>query len=121
MDHKREEIMPRCISQRIPEVNPYRFRRVSYAGAGRRRAWIRKSEADRGGRTHCNNASLKAIRNSRHGLEAFIMYLQGTGKSDLKEIGRGAIERFVEDEQDQGLKLSTVKTRLAQARARNRK
>jgi len=60
MDHKREEIMSKRISQRIPEVNPYRFRRVSFAGAGTTRAWIRKGEADRGGRAHCNNASLKA-------------------------------------------------------------
>jgi integrase/recombinase XerD len=36
---------------------------------------------------------------------------------DLKEIDRKDIEGFVEDEQDQGLKLSTVKTRLSIVKA----
>jgi len=52
--------MLRHISQRIPEVNEYRFRRVSFAEARRRRAWVRKRAAERGGTTHCNNDSLKA-------------------------------------------------------------
>ena len=66
---------------------------------------------------HRSCYSPNTIRNSRQGLEGFIVYLQGTGKSDLKEIGRRDIEGFVEDEQDQGLKLSTVKTRLAIVKA----
>ncbi len=66
---------------------------------------------------HRSGCSPNTIRNSRQGLEAFIMYLQETGKSDLKEIERKDIEGFVEDEQDQGLKLSTVKTRLAIVKA----
>jgi integrase/recombinase XerD len=66
---------------------------------------------------HRSGCSPNTIRNSQQGLEAFIMYLQGTGKSDLKEIDRRDIEGFVEDEQDQGLKLSTVKTRLAIVKA----
>lgn len=66
---------------------------------------------------HRSGCSPNTIRNSRQGLEAFIMYLQGTGKSDLKEIDRKDIEGFVEDEQDQGLKLSTVKTRLSIVKA----
>jgi len=66
---------------------------------------------------HRSCCSPNTIRNSRQGLEAFIMYLQGTGKSDLKEVDRRDIEGFVEHEQDQGLKLSTVKTRLAIVKA----
>ena len=45
------------------------------------------------------------------------MYLQGPGKRDLEEIERRDIEGFVEHEQDRGLKLSTVKTRLAIVKA----
>jgi len=66
---------------------------------------------------HRSCCSPNTIRNSQQGLEAFIMYLQGTGKSDLREIERRDIEGFVEDEQDRGLKLSTVKTRLAIGKA----
>ena len=66
---------------------------------------------------HRSCCSPNTIRNSQQGLEAFIMYLQATGKSDLKEIERRDIEGFVEYEQDRGLKLSTVKTRLANVKA----
>lgn len=66
---------------------------------------------------HRSCCSPNTIRNSQQGLEAFIMYLQATGKNDLKEIERRDIEGFVEDEQDRGLKLSTVKTRLAIVKA----
>jgi len=66
---------------------------------------------------HRSCCSPNTIRNSQQGLEAFIMYLQATGKNDLKGIERRDIEGFVEDEQDRGLKLSTVKTRLAIVKA----
>ena len=66
---------------------------------------------------HRSCCSPNTIRNSQQGLEAFIMYLQATGKSDLKEIERRDIEGFVEYEQDRELKLSTVKTRLANVKA----
>src|SRR5512136_1095272 len=66
---------------------------------------------------HRSCCSPNTIRNSRQGLEGFIMYLQATGKRDLTEMERRDIEGFVEDEQDQGLKLSTVKTRLAIVKA----
>src|SRR5512136_2376689 len=61
---------------------------------------------------HRSYCSPNTIRNSRQGLEAFLMYLQATGERDLKEI-----DSFVEDEQDRGLKLSTVKTMLAIVKA----
>jgi integrase/recombinase XerD len=66
---------------------------------------------------HRSGCSPSTIMNSQQGLEAFIVYLQGTGKSDLEEIDRKDIEGFVEHEQDRGLKLSTVKTRLAIVKA----
>jgi integrase/recombinase XerD len=66
---------------------------------------------------HRCGCSPNTIRNSEQGMEAFIVYLQGTGKNDLEEIERTDIEGFVENEQDRGLKLSTVKTRLAIVKA----
>jgi len=64
-----------------------------------------------------SGCSPNTIRNSQQGLEAFMVYLQGTGKSNLEEIERKDIEGFVEHEQDRGLKISTVKTRLAIVKA----
>ena len=61
---------------------------------------------------HRSCCSPNTIRNSRHGLEAFFMYLRGTGRNALEEIDRRDIEGFVEHEQDRGLKISTVKMRL---------
>jgi integrase/recombinase XerD len=61
---------------------------------------------------HRSCCSPNTIRNSRHGLEAFFMYLRGTGRNTLEEIDRRDIEGFVEHEQDRGLKISTVKMRL---------
>lgn len=64
-----------------------------------------------------SGCSPNTIRNSQQSLEAFIVYLQGRGKSKLEEIERKDIEGFVEHEQDRGLKISTVKTRLAIVKA----
>jgi len=65
-------------------------------------------------RAYC---SPNTIRNSQQSLEAFLVYVQGTGRRDLEEIQRQDIEGFVEHQQDRGMKLSTVKTRLAIVKA----
>ena len=66
---------------------------------------------------HRSCCSPNTIRNSYQSLEAFLVYLQGEAKRGLEEIERGDIEGFVEHEQDRGMKLSTVKTRLAIVKA----
>jgi integrase/recombinase XerD len=47
----------------------------------------------------------------------FFMYLRGTGKDRLEDVMRQDVEAFIEHEQDRGLKMSTVKTRLAMLKA----
>jgi integrase/recombinase XerD len=66
---------------------------------------------------HRSYCSPNTIRNSQVALESFMVYLEGTGKKAFEEIERRDIEGFVEHEQDRGLKLSTVKTRLATVKA----
>jgi integrase/recombinase XerC len=66
---------------------------------------------------HRSCCSPSTVRNSYQSLEAFLVYLQGEGISDLQKIERRDIEGFVEHEQDRGMKLSTVKTRLAIVKA----
>jgi integrase/recombinase XerD len=66
---------------------------------------------------HRSGCSPNTIRNSEQGIEAFMVYLQGAGKKNLEEIDRTDIEGFVEHEQDRGMKISTVKTRLAIVKA----
>jgi integrase/recombinase XerC len=66
---------------------------------------------------HRSRCSPNTIRNSYQSLEAFLVYLQGEGISDLEKIERRDIEGFVEHEQDRGLKLSTVKMRLGIVKA----
>jgi integrase/recombinase XerD len=61
--------------------------------------------------------SPNTIRNSYQSLEAFLVYLEGEGLSDLQKIDRRDIEGFVEHEQDRGMKLSTVKMRLGIVKA----
>ncbi len=43
----------------------------------------------------------------------FLAFYEESGKRDLKEIERVDLEAFVEHEQDRGLRISTVRTRLA--------
>ena len=65
-------------------------------------------------RAYC---SPNTIRNSQKALENFLVYLEGTGRRHLEQIQRQDIEGFVEHEQDRGMKLSTVKNRLAIVKA----
>ena len=43
----------------------------------------------------------------------FLSFYQGLGKSQLEEVTKEDLEAFIEYEQDRGLKISTVRTRLA--------
>jgi site-specific recombinase XerD len=43
----------------------------------------------------------------------FLDFYGKSGKYDLKDLERGDLEAFIEHEQDRGLKISTVKTRMA--------
>jgi integrase/recombinase XerD len=43
----------------------------------------------------------------------FLDFYRKSGKYDLKDLGRADLEAFIEHEQDRGLKISTVKTRMA--------
>jgi integrase/recombinase XerD len=43
----------------------------------------------------------------------FLAFYQGLGKSRLEEVTKEDLEAFIEYEQDRGLKISTVRTRLA--------
>jgi site-specific recombinase XerD len=65
-------------------------------------------------RSYCSPSTMK---NSYRALEGFLGYLAGTGKGGVEEIERSDVEGYVEHEQDRGLKLSTVKTRLATVKA----
>jgi integrase/recombinase XerD len=43
----------------------------------------------------------------------FLAFYRRSGKGDLKDLERADLEAFIEHEQDRGLKISTVKTRMA--------
>ena len=43
----------------------------------------------------------------------FLDFYRRSGKGDLKDLERADLEAFIEHEQDRGLKISTVKTRMA--------
>jgi len=43
----------------------------------------------------------------------FLDFYRKSGKYDLKDLERADLEAFIEHEQDRGLKISTVKTRMA--------
>ena len=43
----------------------------------------------------------------------FLDFYRRSGKGDLKDLKRADLEAFIEHEQDRGLKISTVKTRMA--------
>jgi integrase/recombinase XerD len=56
------------------------------------------------------------IRNTYIGLLHFLRFIKDRGKSCL-EVGKADLEAFVEDEQDRGLKITTVKLRLVTVKA----
>jgi integrase/recombinase XerD len=57
------------------------------------------------------------IRGSYTGLSCFFKFLKERGRGGIEEIEKADLEAFVEHEQDRGIKLSTVKLRLAQVKA----
>jgi site-specific recombinase XerD len=57
------------------------------------------------------------IRNSYNALAAFGRFVKRLEKSDIKKVNKRDLEAFVEHEQERGLKLSTVKTRVAVLKA----
>lgn len=65
-------------------------------------------------RRHCRPAT---IRNTYKALELFLRFLRELGRTRLEEIEKRDLECFIEHEQDRGLKLSTVRTRVAGVKA----
>ncbi len=59
------------------------------------------------------NHKPKTLRGSFTSLTLFLEFYGKLGKRDIKEIERADIEAFIEHEQDRGLNISTVRTRLA--------
>jgi len=57
------------------------------------------------------------LRNTYSGLLPFLKFIKGRGKGGVEEVEKGDLEAFIEHEQDRGLKLSTVKLRLATVKA----
>lgn len=63
------------------------------------------------------NFQANTIRGSYTGLSYFFKFLKAIGRGGIDEIERADLEEFVEHEQDRGIKISTVKLRLAQVKA----
>jgi len=61
---------------------------------------------------HRRNCRPNTIRNSYHTLSSFLGFIKKAGKLTIEKINKGDIEAFIEGEQDRGLKLSTVRTKL---------
>ena len=60
-------------------------------------------------RRHC---SPNTIRNSLTAIECFLTFIKGSGKTYLEGISREDLSAWIENEQDRGLKINTVKTKL---------
>jgi len=58
------------------------------------------------------NHKPSTLKSSSHVVSSFLIFYAGLGKSQLQDIVSGDIEAFVEHEQDRGLKVTTVRTRL---------
>ena len=59
------------------------------------------------------NRKPNTLRSSFVAVRSFVYFYSGLGKSQLQEIVSDDLESFVEHEQDRGLKVTTVKTRLS--------
>lgn len=59
------------------------------------------------------NHKPKTLQSSFTSVMLFLDFYGKSGKRDIKEIERVDIEAFIEHEQDRGLNISTVRTRLA--------
>ena len=59
------------------------------------------------------NHKQKTIDSSFTSIMLFLDFYGKSGKTDLRQIERSDLEAFIEHEQDRGIKITTVKTRLA--------
>lgn len=59
------------------------------------------------------NHKLRTLDSSFSSVMLFLCFYGKSGKRDLEEIERVDLEAFIEHEQDRGLRISTVRTRLA--------
>lgn len=59
------------------------------------------------------NHKARTINSSFTSVLFFLDFYGKSGKSDLKEIERSDLEAFIEHEQDRGMNISTVRTRMA--------
>jgi integrase/recombinase XerD len=59
------------------------------------------------------NCKFSTLRGSLTAAQLFLSFVEGCGKSHVEQIGKQEIEAFVEHEQDRGLSIVSVKTRLA--------
>jgi len=60
------------------------------------------------------NHKPSTLKGSFIAVSSFLLFYAGLGKNQLQEIGSGDIETFVEHEQDRGLKITTIVTRVKQ-------
>ena len=58
------------------------------------------------------NHKPSTLKGSFVAVSSFLIFYAGLGKSHIEEIVSGDIEAFVEHEQDRGLRITTVRTRL---------
>ena len=61
----------------------------------------------------CLNHKPRTLASSFSSVMFFLDFCGKSGKSDIEKIERGDLEGFIEHEQDRGLRISTVRTRLA--------
>ncbi len=61
---------------------------------------------------HRHNCRPNTLRSSYVSIQFFLTFINNAGKTLIEEITSWDLEAFIEHEQDRGLKLSTVRTRL---------
>jgi len=66
---------------------------------------------------YLRNFQPKTLLSTFRTINLFLVFLNNTGKNHFKEITRQDMEAFIEHEQDRGLMISTVRTRLRQLNA----
>ena len=62
---------------------------------------------------HRRNCKFTTLSNKLTALQLFLSFTEDLGKRHIEEITREDLEAFVEDEQDRGLRMVSVKTRLS--------
>lgn len=66
---------------------------------------------------YIRNCQPNTFNNIYNALVPFCNYVKGKGKDRLEDVRRQDVEAFIEHEQDRGLKMSTVRARLAMLKA----